>query len=132
MAGPLDYVFDHVHVFCTDVEATQAWFVDRLGAIQLDRMATPQNRSSHVSLGGVRIFLREALPDETLVHPSQHQYGADHVGLLVTNLDATVAELRRRKVTIAVEPFAFKPGTRLAFVEGPDKIRVELIQRSPQ
>jgi catechol 2,3-dioxygenase-like lactoylglutathione lyase family enzyme len=55
-------------------------------------------------------------------------FGADHFGLRVLDVDATVAELRRRGVRIEVEPWDFGPTLRIAFVKGPDDVRVELVQ----
>ena len=42
--------------------------------------------------------------------------------------DATVAELRRRGVEIEVEPWDFSAESRIAFVKGPDNVRIELVQ----
>ena len=44
-------------------------------------------------------------------------------------MDASVEELRRRGVTIDVEPYDFTPGSRIAYVRGPDGVRIELVQR---
>ena len=39
-----------------------------------------------------------------------------------------MAELRRRGVMIDVEPWDFGPTLRIAFVKGPDDVRIELVQ----
>src|SRR5258707_840886 len=32
MTAPLEYQFHHIHVFCSDLDATQRWFTDGVGA----------------------------------------------------------------------------------------------------
>ena len=64
--------------------------------------------------------------------PSQG-HSIDHVGFRPLNVDASVAELKTRNVKITTEPrpLTFVNGTtvRLAFVEGSDGVRIELVQR---
>ena len=60
--------------------------------------------------------------------PIQKHFGTDHFGLSVNNLDGTIEELRSRGVFIEVEPWEFRPGVRIAFVRGPDDVRIELVE----
>jgi lactoylglutathione lyase len=128
MAGPLDFSFDHIHVFCSDMAATERFFVEGLGA---DVAGRPESRgvpSVRLKLGGANIYLRPQRDDERLTPPDSQHFGADHFGLRVADVDATVAELRQRGVFIEVEPWDFSPGSRIAFIKGPDGVRIELVQ----
>ena len=60
--------------------------------------------------------------------PTVPHFGADHFGLQVADVDAAIAELRKRGVTIDVEPYDFTPGSRIAYVRGPDGVRIQLVQ----
>jgi catechol 2,3-dioxygenase-like lactoylglutathione lyase family enzyme len=128
MAGPLEFTFDHIHVFCSDLAATERWFAEGLGAEVVGRPESRGVPSVRLKVGGANVYLRPAREGESLVPPGPQHFGADHFGLRVTDVDATVAELRKRGVFIEVEPWDFSPGSRIAFIKGPDGVRIELVQ----
>jgi lactoylglutathione lyase len=133
MIAPLSCRFDHLHVFCSDVDATERWFVEGLGAALVERRLSQGVRASEVQLGGAKVLIRAAREGEQLAPAGARHFGADHFGLRVADVDATVAELRRRGVRIDVEPWDFEPTMRIAFVKGPDDVRIELVQmKEPQ
>ena len=128
MAGPLDVTFDHIHIFCSDMEATARWFIEGLGAEDVGRPESRGVPSVRLKLGGANVYLRPARDDESLTPPDFQHFGTDHFGLRVADVDATVEELRRRGVFIQVEPWDFSPGSRIAYILGPDNVRIELVQ----
>jgi catechol 2,3-dioxygenase-like lactoylglutathione lyase family enzyme len=128
MAAPLDYRFHHIHVFCSDLAESERWFVDGLGAELVERRDSRGVPAVVLRLGGAQILLRPARENESLASAGARHFGADHFGLQVSDVDATVEELRRRGVFIEVEPWDFSPGSRIAFVKGPDEVRIELVQ----
>jgi lactoylglutathione lyase len=128
MAGPLDVTFDHIHIFCSDMDATARWFIEGLGAEDVGRPESRGVPSVRLKLGGANVYLRPARDDESLTPPDTQHFGADHFGLRVADVDATVEELRRRGVFIQVEPWDFSPGSRIAYILGPDNVRIELVQ----
>ena len=128
MAGPLDFSFDHIHIFCSDMAATERWFTEGLGAEVAGRPESRGVPSVRLKLAGANVYLRPARADERLTPPDSQHFGADHFGLRVADVDATVAELRQRGVFIEVEPWDFSPGSRIAFIKGPDGVRIELVQ----
>ena len=128
MAGPLDVSFDHIHIYCSDLGATEKWFTEGLGA---DVAGRPESRgvpSVRLKLGGANIYLRPARDDEHLVDPGPELFGTNHFGVRVANVDETVEELRKRGVFIEVEPLDFSAQSRIAFIKGPDGVRIELVQ----
>ena len=128
MAGPLDFSFDHIHIYCSDLDATEKWFTEGLGA---DVAGRPESRgvpSVRLKLGGANIYLRPARDDEHLVAPGPELFGTNHFGVRVANVDETVEELRKRGVFIEVEPLDFSAQSRIAFIKGPDGVRIELVQ----
>ena len=84
--------------------------------------------TSRLRLGGVQILIRGAREGEHFTRGGVPHFGTNHFGLEVADIEATVAELRGRGVTIEVEPWDFGPGMRIAFVKGPDDVRIELVQ----
>ena len=128
MATPLEYQFNHIHVFCSDLAATERWFVEGIGAELVERRDSRGTPASVLRLGGAQILLRGAREGENLALAGARHFGTDHFGLEVADVDATVAELKRRGVFVEVEPWDFRPGLRIAFVKGPDDVRIELVQ----
>ena len=128
MAGPLDVTFDHIHIFCSDMEATARWFIEGLGAEDVGRPESRGVPSVRLKLGGANVYLRPARDDESLVAPGPESFGTNHFGVRVSDVDATVEELRKRGVFIDVEPWDFSPGSRIAYILGPDNVRIELVQ----
>ncbi len=60
-------------------------------------------------------------------------HSIDHVGFRPIDVDAAVAELKARSITITTEPrdlkFANGATARIAFAEAPDGVRIELVER---
>jgi catechol 2,3-dioxygenase-like lactoylglutathione lyase family enzyme len=80
-------------------------------------------------LGGLRLLIDE-VPSETQPAPRPLFIGIEHIGLQVQNLDEAAAKLRAKGAQFLMEPNSPRPGLRIAFVQGPDSIRIELLERS--
>ena len=54
----------------------------------------------------------------------------DHLGFSFPNLDSALAELKNKGVEVTMEPRDIESPTaaRIAFVTGPDEVRVEIAQ----
>lgn len=129
MSEALNYTFDHVHLFCTELAASERWFIEGMGAELVRHRQVKGSPTADLRLGAMSILLREAWPEEKLGAPGPSRFGTDHFGLEVSDLEATARELKRRGVEFEIEPFELSPGTHIAFVRGPDSIRIEILQR---
>ena len=114
----------HLHVVCSDLPATESWFVDGLGAELVERRESRGLPTSELQLAGIRVLLRTAGEAEL---PVVRRYGLDHFALHVDGLDTLVEELRARGVEIVHEPHD-SPTNRVAFIRGPDDLVIELVQ----
>jgi lactoylglutathione lyase len=130
-----NYRFDHVHLRSPDPEETAGFFETMFGAevtrgiYPPDTLYPGQKRISFV-LGGQKILIAPMHPDDTMTPaPSFPYYGLEHIGLTVDDVDAAVADLRAKGAEIAIGPLTRDPGTRLAFIRGPEGVMVELVQR---
>jgi catechol 2,3-dioxygenase-like lactoylglutathione lyase family enzyme len=84
-----------------------------------------------LDLNGLTIFIAQVPAHaEMPAAPAEPYLGLDHFGLRVDNLDEATAELKRRGATFVVEPRTIRPGVKIAFVQGPDDVRIELLERS--
>lgn len=114
----------HVHIVCSDLPASESWFVDGLGAELVERRESRGLPTSELRLGGLRVLLRTAEEAELAAGRS---YGLDHLALQADTIDAFVETLRGRGVEIARGPHD-SPTNRVAFVRGPDGLVIELVQ----
>ena len=117
--------FHHVHLSATDPEATLGWYRDVMGG-------------APASLRGM---LDGLLFDDVWLLVSEHPEGStpattegraiDHLGFMVSDLDAAAAEMRGQGVRFRQEPIVPENGrtsARQAFVAGPDNVRIEVVE----
>ena len=129
MSEAMQCRFDHVHFYCSDLAASERWFMQGLGAELLRRVEARGITTTFLGLGGASILLAHGYPGEEPAPAGPPSYGTAHIGLDVDDLDATAAELRRRGVEFSIEPMQFRPGVRIAFIKGPDNIIIEVLER---
>jgi lactoylglutathione lyase len=125
------YQFDHVHIYCSDLAATEKWFVEGMGASVRQRMEAAGSSSAFLDYAGTTVILRSFAEGQQLVPGSENQYGEDHFGVKVNDLEAATRELKAKGVKFTMEPNEIRPGIKIAFVSGPDNIRIELLERKP-
>jgi catechol 2,3-dioxygenase-like lactoylglutathione lyase family enzyme len=123
----VSFAFDHIHLRSRDPEATAAWFARMLGA-QVLRSAPQGQPRIDLKLGGQDIFIAQT-DDSVGPAPRSPHHGLDHFGLRVADLDAAAAALKAQGVTFTMEPREARPGVRIAFIEGPDAVCIELLER---
>jgi catechol 2,3-dioxygenase-like lactoylglutathione lyase family enzyme len=124
-----DYTFDHIHIFSTNPEATASWYERILGAEVIRTMQAGKPRID-LKLGGANIFILDVSADAKCAAPVGHPHqGLDHFGLEVKEIDKVCAELKAKGVKFTREPDTIRPGIRIAFIEGPEQVSIELLER---
>ncbi len=67
---------------------------------------------------------------ESAKDKTNFEWGADHFGFNVQgDFDAFCAGLRAKGVKFSMEPTDINPVTRIAFVDAPDGVSIELLSR---
>jgi catechol 2,3-dioxygenase-like lactoylglutathione lyase family enzyme len=85
-----------------------------------------------LKLGGANIFIMDVSSNPKAgAGPAHPHQGLDHFGLQVKNIDAVCADLKSKGAVFSREPVTIRPGTRIAFVTGPDGVSIELLERTP-
>jgi lactoylglutathione lyase len=126
MAG---FKFDHIHIFSKNPEATAQWYEKMLGAqvVRSDQQGKPR---IDLKLGGASIFILDVSGDAKCAAPVGHPHqGLDHFGLEVAGIDKVCDELKAKGAVFTREPETIRPGIRIAFIEGPEKVSIELLER---
>ena len=126
----ISLTFDHVHLLAKNPQVTADWYVDKLGgkiARSLEVKGAPQ---IYVSFGGFIVIVRGQRPAEAAADKSALQWGVDHFGLRVKgDFDGFCGGLKGKGVTFSLEPTDFNPTTRIAFINAPDGVSIELLKR---
>ena len=120
----MSYSFDYVHITATDVEATLTWFERMFDARRVwkgDFGGTPITRVVFDGVA-VNVFHKPPVgtpePDTAVIH---------HFALQPSDFDATIAELKRRGADFHSNPTSVGEYLRVAFINGPDNLRIEII-----
>ena len=114
----------HVGISVPDVEKALDFYTRVLGFRQEET----------INLGGVNYYFVgdgnisiEIEPSHTPgSHP--HDNGIGHIALAVDDLEVLAERLRQEKITFLVPPSQFRPDRKIAFIENPQGIRLQLIQ----
>ncbi len=125
--------FDHVHLVSTNPQAAANWYAEKLGGKIIRSAEVKGAPQIYVSIGGFIVIVRGERPDESAADKSRLEWGLDHFGMRVTgDFDAFCAGLRSKGVTFSLEPTDMNPTTRIAFINAPDGVSIELLNRKQQ
>ena len=125
-----EYKLDHIHFRVEDYESAKAFWLDAIGAKLVKERMLGGAPSCTFDLNGTKILISgKGVNDELTASISEQQYGYWHVALLVENLESSLQHLKSKNIERLSEPWEIREGVRVAFVNGPDNISVELIER---
>jgi len=127
------YAINHVHIRSADPHASASWYEKHFGAkIVSEREVMPGTITISMELGGpVRLNVSskpEGTSDERAV-AELNRLGLEHFGFAVEDLEADLERLEGAGVRIVLPLTEVVGGTRLAYIEGPDDVLIELVQR---
>jgi catechol 2,3-dioxygenase-like lactoylglutathione lyase family enzyme len=126
------YSYDHIHLRTRDAHGTAEWYRRMFDAKVLESIQSDGQSRIDLDLNGLTVFLAPVASDaEIATAPADPHLGLDHFGLRVDDLDAACAELKARGAEFFSEPRLLRPGLKIAFVQCPDNVRVELLERMP-
>lgn len=125
------YRLDHIHLNSRDPQAAAEYYRRTFGARVIESVQLDGQPRFDVDLDGLMIFIAPVSPGAPAPAPAGDALGIAHFGLRVDDLDEAVAALRHAGARFAVEPYASKrkAGLRVAFVEAPENVLIELLER---
>jgi catechol 2,3-dioxygenase-like lactoylglutathione lyase family enzyme len=127
---PPTYRYDHMHLRSRDVKKTAEYYQQMFDAEIVESIQSDGRPRTDLDLNGLTIFIAPVPPEAaTPPAPTEPYVGLDHFGLRVDNMDEAVAELKRRGASFMMEPRTIRPGVKIAFVQAPDNVRIELLER---
>jgi catechol 2,3-dioxygenase-like lactoylglutathione lyase family enzyme len=125
------YSYDHIHLRSRDPMATAKYYEKMFDAKIVESIQSDGQPRIDLDINGLTVFIARVPADAQMpAAPHDPHLGLDHFGLRVDSLDAAYAELKQRGADFAVEPRTIRSGVKIAFVRGPDDVRIELLERS--
>ena len=132
-------VFDHIHILSKDPASTARWYAQILGGKIIRESEVRGAPQISVAFQGVNLLIRSKRlgeapdPPNRLEHYadyiSHNRWGMDHFGFRISaDLDTFCNQLREKGAAFSVEPYDFAPGVRIAYLEAPDGVSIELVQ----
>ena len=123
-------VFDHVHVISEDPASAASWYVDKLGGKNIGSNEVLGAPQALVAFKGATIIIRGQRPGEEAEGKQNLQWGTDHFGFQIDgDFDGFCDDLKKKGVNFTMDPTDFTPTVRIAFIEAPDGVSIEILQR---
>jgi len=123
-------VFDHVHLISEDPESAAAWYVEKLAGKIIRSQEMGGAPQVVVAFGETFVIIRGRRPDEKAVAKQGMAWGTDHFGFRVEgDFDGYCDDLKEKDVTFSLDPVDFSLDVRIAFINAPDGVSIELLQR---
>ena len=129
----MPFNINHIHLKSNDPKATADWWVNAFNfTIDSDAVRESGDRFIRcVSENGIRVNISEPMEGQTFAPGDAGlRYGLEHFGLDSADLESDIARLESLGATLLGGPIEMSPTVRIAFIEVPENVRVELIERS--
>ncbi len=127
--GHAKIVFDHVHLVSKDPYATAAWYVEKLGGEISSSYEFGGAPQIHVTFEGATLIVRGQRTGEQASDKQGLTWGTDHFGFYVHgDFDAYCSALKSKGVVFIRGPENFRATYRLAFIQAPNGVSIELLQ----
>src|SRR5262245_28320372 len=128
---PPVYTYDHMHLRSRDPKATAQYYHRMFDARIIESVQSDGRPRIDLDLNGLTIFIAHVPPETELPSaPAEPYLGLDHFGLRVENMEEAAAELKRRGAVFTLGPRTIRPGVKIAFIQAPDNVRIELLERT--
>jgi len=128
------YAINHVHIRSADPHATATWYEKHFEAkIVSEREVMPGTITIGMEVGGpVRLNVSSKPTGSSNERSTAelNRLGLEHFGFNVEDLEADLARLESAGIRIVLPLTEVAGGTRLAYIEGPDDVLIELVQRA--
>ena len=119
-----EFQLHHIHHEAADVDAAVAFYERNFDAVLEERTVRNGEQWARVNLGGTLLNIS----DRATTQVGLERYrGIDHFALHTSDFAATVAALKANGVHFFTEPTSPRPGVEIAFISGPDNIKIELM-----
>ena len=127
----MNFTYNHLHFRSGDPDAAAKFYCDNFGAEITSERPLSTTKSITLGLNGTPLLTvsGRAEGEDPVPGSTEPRYGLDHFGFEVDDMDTVTAHLKSNGVKFNCEPWTMPSGSTVAFIEAPDHVSVELIQR---
>ena len=128
----MSYSVNHVHIRAKDPHKSAEWYEKYFDAkILSSREVMPGTITVSMDAGGpVRLNISsqpEGSSDDTI--PAElNRLGLEHFGFDTDDIEADIQKFEKDNIRVVLPITEIPGGTKLAYIEGPDKGLIELVQ----
>lgn len=128
----MQYRINHVHIRATDPRRSAQWYEKHFNAkIVSEREVMPGTITVGMEVGGpcrLNISSKPAGTPDVRAVAELNQLGLEHFGFDVEDLEAELTRLEAAGIRIVLPLTEVGTGTKLAYIEAPDDVLIELVQ----
>ena len=130
----MEYTINHVHIRSADPHASASWYEKYFNAeIVSDREVMPGTITIGMKMGGetrLNISSKPAGSSDERSSAELNRLGLEHFGFAVEDLEGELDRLVKAGIRVVLPATEVVGGTHLAYIEGPDDVLIELVQRA--
>jgi catechol 2,3-dioxygenase-like lactoylglutathione lyase family enzyme len=127
------YAINHVHIRSASPQESAAWYEKHFGAKKVsEREVMPGTITMGMEVGGpvrLNISSKPAGTPDIRAAAELNRLGLEHFGFDVEDIEADIARLEQAGVRVVLPVTLVGSGSRIAYIEGPDDVLIELVQR---
>ena len=126
------YLINHVHIRSADPSASADWYAEHFGAKKVsEREVMPGTVTISMDMGSpVRLNISSQVPGSSDERASAelNRLGLEHFGFDVEDIQSDIDRLSAAGVRVVLPITEVTGGAKLAYIEGPDDVLIELVQ----
>lgn len=126
------FEINHIHLKAPNPRRTAEWYAEAFGfEIVSDTVRSFGDRRLNCkSPGGLVVNISSARTGEAMADgDAGAHWGLEHFGVDSDDLSADIARLKTLGAPLLEGPIDIPGGNLVAFVQGPDDVRIELVQQ---
>ena len=121
------FKLSHLHMKTPDPDKTSQWYVDNLGATIIEKIGPADSPIGfRMDLHGLTLNVTKFVPGQVL---EQH-YGMEHFAVDTDEINQVMATMKESGARL-LEERKTADGRKICFYEGPDGVRMEVIEAAP-
>jgi lactoylglutathione lyase len=118
--------FDHVGIKTADLEKSLDFYTKTLGFTILE-VKEFEKKYYFVGNEHTTIEIEAANPGDQQISVDVSS-GINHLAFIVDDIEALVKNIKTRGGTVIMDPLQLRPDRKVAFIQDPDGVRIQLIQ----
>ncbi|CAI8046759.1 hypothetical protein GBAR_LOCUS25852 [Geodia barretti] len=127
----MNFTQNHLHFRSEDPDSAAKFYCDNFGAVIASERPLSTTKSITLEMNGQTLMTisGRAEGEDPVPGSTEPRYGLDHFGFEVDDMEGAAAQFRANGVHMICEPWTMPSGSMVAFIEAPDHVSVEIIQR---